>query len=117
MIEHARRELIDGHKKNAISLLEDAQKLDPDNLSIHVYLAQARGKLGEGTLWIESSPSRQKAMVDGSLVGDTPVHLRVIAAGAHTVRVGDKTEEVEIVRGKKRVVHVNLRGRVARRDR
>ena len=113
----ARREMIDGHRKNAVTLLEDAQKLDPDNMSIKIYLAQARGKLGEGALWIESAPSRQKTLVDGAAVGETPLHLKGLPAGIHTVQVGDKSEDVEVVRGKKRTVRIKLHGRVARRDR
>lgn len=117
MIERARRDIIDGKKKSAIALLEEAQRLDPDNVGVRVYLAQAKGKLGEGKLWIESTPSKVKTLVDGAAVGETPLRLRAIPAGMHTVQVGDKTEDVEVVRGKKKTVRLNLRGRVARRDR
>ena len=114
LIDKARREIIEGKKKSAIALLEEARKLEPDNVSIRVYLAQAKGKLGEGALLVDSKPKGAKVMVDGAEIGQTPVKLKAIVAGEHTVVVGDRSEDIEIVKDKKKRLHFDLRGRVAR---
>lgn len=114
LIEKARREIIEGKKKSAIALLEEARKLEPDNVSVRVYLAQAKGKLGEGVLLVDSKPKGAKVLVDGADIGQTPVKLKAIVAGEHTVQVGDRSEDVEIVKDKKKRLKFDLRGRVAR---
>jgi hypothetical protein len=114
LIDKARREIIEGKKKSALALLDEAKKLEPDNVSIRVYTAQARGKLGEGVLLVESKPNGARVTVDGADVGKTPLKLKAIVAGEHTVQVGDRSEDVEIIKDKKKRMKFNLRERVAR---
>jgi PEGA domain-containing protein len=114
LIDKARREIIEGKKKAAIALLDEARKLEPDNVSIRVYLAQAKGKLGEGMLLVDSKPKGAKVLVDGADIGQTPLKLKAIPAGEHTVVVGDRSEDIEIVKDKKKRMKFDLRGRVAR---
>jgi PEGA domain-containing protein len=114
LIDKARREIIEGKKKSAIALLEEARKLEPDNVGIRIYLAQAKGKLGESVLWVESKPKGAHVIVDGADVGQTPVKLKSIPAGEHTVVVGDRSEDIEIIKDKKKRLKFDLRGRVAR---
>src|SRR5262249_54536495 len=71
LIERARREIIEGKKKAALADLDEAHKIEPDNLSIRTYQAQAKGKLGEGTLVVETTPKGAKVQVDGAAVGQT----------------------------------------------
>jgi PEGA domain len=113
MIDKARREIIAGHRKAAIALLEEARKLEPENAAIRTYLQQARGKTGEGTLTVESKPKAAHVLVDGADVGPSPVKIK-LPAGEHTVQIGERSEDVEIVKDKKKHVKLNLREHVAR---
>jgi hypothetical protein len=116
LVDKGRREIIEGHRKAAVATLEEARKLEPDNAAIRIYLAQAHGKLGDGTLTVESTPRGARVVIDGAPVGTTPLKMK-LPAGQHTVEVGDRVEEIEVPRHKKRDLRVNLGGRVARRER
>lgn len=54
-----------------------------------------------GTLTVVSEPPDLEVSLDGSLIGRTPVWLKEVKPGPHTVRIGQEKTEVHVQPGKK----------------
>lgn len=101
--------LLTGKRAQAMPLLDQAQKLDPNNELAKTAVAQARGDAGVGMLIVASKPRADKVTIDGAPMGKTPLKLKKIPAGAHTVQVGSaEPQDVEVPKGKKKVVLFKL---------
>jgi hypothetical protein len=109
LAQQAQGLLLTGKRSAAMPLLDKAQKLDPENALAKTAVAQARGDAGVGMLVVASKPRADKVIIDGTPMGKTPLKLKKIPAGAHTVQVGSaQPQDVEVPKGKKKVVLFKL---------
>ena len=112
LAQQAQGLLLTGKRSQAMPLLDKAQKLDPDNALAKTAVAQARGEGGDGMLVIASKPRADKITIDGTPMGKTPLKLKKVPVGTHTVQVGSaEPQDVEVVKGKKKVVLFKLGGK------
>jgi hypothetical protein len=68
-------------------LIEPTRGLSEDNQS-------------QAELWVFSEPPGQKVVVNGSVVGMTPVILRAVSAAVHSLQVGGSETSVVVEPGK-----------------
>jgi hypothetical protein len=54
-----------------------------------------------GRLTVVSEPPELEVFLDGSAIGRTPIWLREVKPGAHTLRIGQEKTEVHVQPGKK----------------
>ena len=109
LAQQAQGFLLTGKRAQAMPLLDKAQKLDPENALAKTAVAQARGEAGVGMLVVASKPRADKVTIDGAPMGKTPLKLKKIPAGPHTVQVGSaEPQDVEVLKNKKKVVLFKL---------